>query len=69
MPTFVILNSVGQALKVLPQCYAWVKDARKANTYTSKYQAKRHLKELDNVPDDVKIVEVLTEKGNLNDCC
>jgi hypothetical protein len=61
MPTFVILYSSGEALKVLPDCLAWAKDGSSANTYTSKYQAKRHLKELDNVPDDVRIVELVIE--------
>ena len=38
----------------------WVKDKTFANTYTSKYQAKRHKQTLDNVPPDAKIVEMET---------
>jgi hypothetical protein len=61
MPTFVVMLDV-KALKV-NTCTGieWVSDARKANTYSSKYQAKRHLKQLDNVPGNVKIVELLNQ--------
>ena len=66
MPTFVVTH-YNYAMKVTPEFgIVWVSDARTANTYTSKYQARRHLKELDNVPEDVKIVEVQTVEDEIN---
>ena len=69
MPTFIIMLN-NNALKV-NRCTGieWVSDARFANFYTSKYQAKRHLKQLDNVPDGAKIIELLSYskvEDNLN---
>lgn len=58
MPTFVVMLNQ-QALKVTPGLgILWVIDARQANTYSSKYAARRHLKQLDNIPNDVKIIEL-----------
>lgn len=62
MPTFIIqcndrfmyVNSDGSI--------QWVKDRSFANTYTSKYQAKKHLRLLDNVPDNVKVIELLEQE-------
>lgn len=65
MPTFVIMLE-RSALKTAPGSVLWVKDARQANTYTSKYQAKCHLKQLDNVPDGVKIVELVENENGDN---
>lgn len=70
MPIFVVVlfnkeRGFNQYLyKAAGSVILWASDIDKANKYTSKYQAKRHLKELDNVPDDVKIVELVMEKGN-----
>lgn len=61
MPTYMVMNNEG-AMKVVNNQPIFILDSRSANIYTSKYQAKRHLKELDNVPEDAKIVEVLTIK-------
>ena len=67
MPTFVVMLDT-KALKVNQLTgIEWVFDARLANSYTSKYQAKRHLKQLDKVPDNVKIAELLTVEENIND--
>ena len=63
MPTFAITNPNGLYLKVkLDFTLDWVQC--EPNTYSSKYAARRHLKELDNVPYDVKVVPLLTEEGN-----
>jgi len=62
MPTFVVANADG-VMKVVNNSPVFILDSRYANKYTSKYQAKRHLKELDNVPEGVKIVPLLTEEG------
>lgn len=61
MPTFVITDGQkGVALKVAPGLnLLWVIDFKDANTYPSKYAAKRHLKQLDNIPEDIKIVELV----------
>lgn len=60
MPTFIIANELGQYLKVNPDLTIdWTQ--RDPNKYPSKYAARRHLKELDNVPEDVKVVLLLTE--------
>lgn len=65
MPTFAILSANGLYLKVKPNfTLDWVQCG--PNTYTSRYQAKRHLKELDNVPDNVKVVPLVIEEGNVN---
>jgi len=65
MPTFAIANPSGLYLKVLPDfTLDWVQV--EPNTYPSKYAARRHLKELDNVPDHVKVVPILIEEGNIN---
>lgn len=72
MPTFVVTNAAGYFMKVNKNGIEWdaphtyLNIARFFNTYTSKYQAKRHLKELDNVPEGVKIVELLTIEENVN---
>lgn len=55
---FVIKSSVGGYMKVRDGV-KWTVDWREANTYPSKYAAKKHLRKLDNVPDDVKIVELV----------
>lgn len=65
MPTFIVMRD-SQALKVVPGSILWVNDARQANTYPSKYAAKKHLKQLDNMPNDIKIVELLTLEDTLN---
>lgn len=65
MPTFIVMRGAN-TLKVVPGSILWVNDARTANTYPSKYAAKRHLKQLDNMPNDIKIVELLTLEDNLN---
>jgi hypothetical protein len=60
MPTFVIVNSDGLYLKIYHDLgIDW--SQTDYNKYTSKYQAKRHLKELDNIPECVKIIPLLTE--------
>ena len=60
MPTYIIINTSNLALKGTGlTSYVWVKDARMANIYTSKYQAKRHLKQLDNVPNNIRIVQLV----------
>lgn len=59
MPTFVISHNE-LALKIANGSILWVKDARLANSYTSKYQAKRHLKQLDNMPEGAKVIELVT---------
>lgn len=68
MPTFIVTDAnKGVALKILPGFKLnWVIDFKLANRYTSKYAAKRHLKELDNLPEGVKIIELLTTKENVN---
>ena len=59
MPTFVISHD-NYNLKVVPGVgVVWV--SKDPNTYPSKYAAKRHLKQLDNIPDNVKIVELETQ--------
>jgi len=63
MPTFVVANPNGLYLKVFPDL-GMVWSQTDFNKYPSKYAAKRHLKELDNVPEDVKVVPLLTEEGN-----
>jgi hypothetical protein len=67
MPIFAVINNEGNMLVVVQGNKAtWQIPPingnlhRFFNTYTSKFQARRHLKELDNVPEDVKIVEVQT---------
>lgn len=59
MPTFAVTSNEF-FMKVTKDGLSWFADHTKANIYTSKYQARRHLKELDNVPEDAKIVEVQT---------
>ncbi len=62
MPTFAVLNNAGLYLKVTPDLKLnWV--SSDPNKYTSKYAAKRHLKELDITADNVKVVPLLTEEG------
>ena len=65
MPTYIVIKDEN-AMKVVSNAATFIEDARHANIYTSKYQAKRHLKELDNVPEGVKVVPLLTEEGNVN---
>ena len=63
MPTFAVFHQ-DYFMKIVPGIgVTWVK--ANANTYSSKYAAKRHLKQLDNVPDNVKIVEVETVMENI----
>jgi hypothetical protein len=62
---FVVVNDKGLVLKVKCNNIIWLDaldpvELEVANTYTSKYAAKKHLRTLDNVPEGVKIVE-LTE--------
>lgn len=65
MPTFIIsrLNKVrgfDQYLyKAVNSTIIWASDVDKANTYPSRYAAKKHLRQLDNVPEDVKIIELV----------
>lgn len=62
MPAFAVLNDLGLYLKVDPAVgVIWVQT--EPNQYPSKYAARRHLKELDNVPEGVKVVPFLTEEG------
>ena len=71
MPTFIIVNATGLVMKTVRNNSPVWDDPHNYfgfslfNKYTSKYQAKRHLKELDNVPEDVKIVELVMEKDKL----
>ena len=60
MPTFVVSDGTG-LMKVINNSPVFILDSSHANKYTSKYQAKRHLKQLDNVPENVKVVPLLTE--------
>lgn len=67
MPTFIIIDSAQRSLKkAVGSTILWVSDAHLANTYPSRYAAKQHLKKLDNVPPDVKIIELVTNEDNLN---
>jgi hypothetical protein len=59
MPTFAISNDRGYLKVNLDFTFNW--SQTDFNKYPSKYAAKKHLKELDNVPEDVKVVLVLTE--------
>ncbi len=65
MPTFVVTDNEF-FMKVTKEGLSWFADHNKANTYTSKYQARRHLKELDNVPEGVKIIELSAIEENVN---
>jgi len=65
MPTFAVLNDLGLYLKVDPAVgVVWVQT--EPNQYPSKYAARRHLKELDYRPYNVKVVPLLTNEGNVN---
>lgn len=58
MPTFLI-KAQDRYMYVHPDgSIQWVKDQTFANTYTSKYQAKRHKQMLDNMPENAKVVEL-----------
>ena len=57
MPTFVVMLN-DKFMRVFGGKPFWVETKNMANRYSSKYAAKRHLKALDNVPEDVKIVEL-----------
>lgn len=62
MPTFVVTHN-DCFMKVVPGVgVVWT--YKEPNTYPSKYAAKRHLKQLDNIPDNIKIVELLTTEDN-----
>lgn len=65
MPIYCIVKD-NKAMKVIVNKAIFIDDARLANTYPSKYAAKKHLKQLDNVPEDVKIIELLTIEENTN---
>jgi hypothetical protein len=43
-------------LKSKSKIASFIEDLTQANTYPSRYAAKKHLRTLDNVPTDVKIV-------------
>lgn len=57
MPKFVVMSG-SFAMKVIVDKVIFIEDARQANTYPSKYAARRHIKQLDNVPENVTIVEI-----------
>lgn len=68
MPTFIIIDSNQRSLrKAVGSTIIWASDARLANTYPSKYAAKKHLRKLDNVPEDVKIIELVDVNLNNGD--
>ena len=66
MPTYLVQTFNGRYMKVVGSQFTPTMVYKEANTYPSKYAAKKHLKTLDNVPEDVKIVELVTNEGNLN---
>ena len=69
MPTFIVKHpTLSAAMKVVGKSIMFITDARNANSYPSKYAAKKHLRMLDNVPEGVKIIELvdLTNGVNLN---
>lgn len=55
---FVIVLGHRFLCKAVNSTILWIDDPNKANTYPSKYSAKKHLRMLDNVPEDVKIIEL-----------
>ncbi len=61
MPTFIVQYEDRYMYVHGDGTVQWVKDKSFANTYTSKYQAKKHMKMLDNVPDNAKVVELLLQ--------
>lgn len=65
MLNFVITNQRGSYLKTSIAGTQWFIDPTNANKYSSKYAAKQHLKQLDNMPEGVNIKELLTEKGEV----
>ena len=60
MSKFIVLRPDGHAMIVLLNRPVWIENTKIANTYPSKYAAKKHLRMLDNIPEDVKIVELVT---------
>lgn len=67
MSTFIVIKlSTKLSLKVMPGgTILWVDDAREANSYPSKYAAKKHLKQLDIDVEDVSVIELVTEKEDV----
>lgn len=64
MPKFII-KSGNLAMRVEPPSrVTFIPDARLANTYTSRYAAKRHLKLLDDIPANAEIIEFIMENVN-----
>lgn len=63
-PRFIV-KSGNLAMRVEPPSrVTFISDARLANTYSSRYAAKRHLKLLDGVPDNAEIIEFIMENVN-----
>ena len=63
MPTFVIRHpvNVNAWLSIKNGVLCWITNAYAANTYSSKFAAKKHLRQLDNIPEGVKI-ELLNKR-------
>lgn len=58
MPTFIV-KCGEKALKVIPpNKVTFIDEIKLANSYASRYAAKSHLKQLDDVPNNVQIIEV-----------
>lgn len=65
MPTFAVSNPNGLYLKVHPNLgITW--SQLDFNKYPSKYAAKKHLKELDNIPHCAKVVLIVTNEDLTN---
>lgn len=63
MPNFIV-QSGDTFLKVEPpDKVTFISEKSLANRYTSKYAAKMHLRNLDGVPDNVKILMENLENG------
>ncbi len=59
MPNFLV-SVDDQYLKVEPpDRVTFISDKSLANSYPSKYAAKTHLRSLEGVPENIKIVEVI----------
>lgn len=63
---FIVQSDDIYLLKAIRNEIVWTVDVDKANTYPSKYAAKKHLRTLDNVPEDVRIIELVSTEENLN---
>jgi len=62
-PKFVVsrnVNNTSYYFKISKGEIWWIKDSKDANSYSSKYAAKKHIKTIDNIPEDVKVVELET---------